>query len=228
MSDEIAKLIHERYKDRIICIASPLPEQTDYRFNISLIEFITQNINLFQMRLHHAVSSRIAVNRNNIVKAARQMGCTDILWIDGDTKFPVNGLLTLLGHNKDIVCATTCMRKEDGIPVGTQMDVGVQERLIRMKLIGMPFMLTKMGVFDKMKEPYFAEPPRWAFSEIDTVSDEVIGEDEYFCYFAIKSGFDIWCDMRLSVEIGHIGTKVHYISPNNVLFPPPVVDEAIL
>jgi hypothetical protein len=234
MTDDVAKIIHEKYKNRIICIASPSPELTDYRYNISLIELITTNIGLFELRLQKSVSSRISINRNNIVRDARSMGATDILWIDADTRFPTNGLLRLLECDKDIACATTCMRKESGIPIGAALDPTIQAKLIRMKLVGFPFMLTKLSVFDKFDELwperkgcYFAEPPRWAFPQMGAIQDEVVGEDEYFCHYALEAGLDIWCDMELSTEIGHIGSTVYYISPENIIAPPAKVDEAL-
>lgn len=234
MSDNIAQQIHDKYKDRIFCIASPMPEKTDYRFNVCILEFVTQNIQLFQMRLNQAVSSRICMNRNNIVLNARAMGCTDILWIDADTKFPINGMLKLLTHNKDIVCATTCPRDNSGAPIGTALDFGVQAQLIKMKMVGFPFMLTKMTVFDKMDELwperkgcYFAEPPRWKFPEMNVVIDPLVGEDEYFCHYAREAGFEIWCDMELSTEIGHIGSHVFYISTDNTIPAPAKIDEKL-
>ena len=185
MSNDFSQIIRDKYKDRIICVASPSPERTDYRYNIALIELITQNIPFLQLRLHKAVSSRIAINRNNIVRDSRALGATDILWIDTDSRFPITGLIRLLEHDKDIVCATTCMRDGKGLPVGTPLDTGEQKTLVRMKMVGFPFMLTKISVFDKMKSPYFAEPPRWCFPEMDIVKDDLVGEDEFFlssCY----------------------------------------------
>ena len=191
-----------------------------------------QNAGIIPMTLQKAVSSRIAYNRNNIVRDARAQGATDIMWIDADTVFKPFAMLNLLNHGKDIVCATTCQRNANGLPIGTQMDAGVQEKLIRMKLVGFPFMLTSMRVFDKMDELwpdrkgcYFADPPRWAFPEMNIVNDVLVGEDEYFCHNAIKAGFDVWCDMELSTEIGHIGSNVWYISAENVI--PAKVDEVL-
>ena len=211
-----------------------MPEKTDYRFNICLIEFVTQNINLFEMRLNQAVSSRICMNRNNIVANARAMGCTDILWVDADTKFPINGMLKLLTHDKDIVGATTCARDGNGAPIGTALNPDVQATIIKMKLLGFPFMLTKMRVFDKMDELwperkgcYFAEVPRWKFPEMDVVADPLVGEDEYFCYYAREAGFDVWCDMELSVEIGHIGSAINYISAENTIPTEAMVEERL-
>lgn len=203
------------WKDRRICVGYPSPELLDYRFHVSLIEMVTQSSQFVPLGLTNAISSRVAVNRNLIVDNARQMGATDILWIDADSVFPVNALVRLLKHDKDIACATTCRRKtNDRSPVALPIDhttIEPFQKIVKMKLVGFPFMLTKMSVFDKLKRPYFAEPPRWMMPEIDTGIDEVVGEDEYFCHNARMAGFDLNCDMELTMEIGHVGSTVYYI-----------------
>jgi len=203
--------ISEKYKDRKIVIAWPSHELIDYRFAHSLIELVVQNASLFSLGLANSISSRVAVNRNGCVEKARQLEATDILWIDADTKFPVNGLLRLIMHNKDIVGATTRRRDNRGFPVGLTVDPQATGKMVEMKLIGFPFMLTKMSVFDKLEKPYFAEPPRHMLPEMNCADDELVGEDEYFCHYARKAGFSIWCDAELSMEIGHVGSDVKYI-----------------
>lgn len=222
MTEELLPL---DFKDRKIGIGFPSPDLISVEFHNSLIQLITQSSQFIQLGLTNAVSSRIAVNRNIIVENARTLGATDILWIDSDSVFPVQSLMQLLIHDKDIVCATTCRRKgNDRSPVALPLDISsVQpnQKLIKMKQVGFPFMLTKMSVFDKLDElglapdkSYFAEPPRWMMRKDGwTVegTDALVGEDEYWCHLAMKAGFDIWCDMELSMQIGHIGTKVYYI-----------------
>lgn len=229
-------------KQRRVAIGYPSPDQFDHRFHMSLVEMITQTAQFVPLGLTNAVSSRITVNRNAIVENARRIGVTDLLWIDADTKFPINALMRLLMRDKDIVCATTCRRKgNDRSPIAVPMDLSsIQpgQVLVPMRQVGMPFMLTKMSVFDKLDEylsqqvgsrvlsqkpPYFAEPPRW-MTDIPGV-DAVVGEDEYFCDLVLKAGFDIWCDMELSMEIGHIGTAVYYIE--NPAAPEARVDETL-
>ncbi len=233
MEDDIRKVITEKYKDRKICVAWPSPEKTDYRFNHDMLSFINQNALYLNISIANRVSSRIAVNRNGLVQDARQQGATDIMWVDGDTKFPVNGLLRLLSHDKDIVCATTARRMgNDMRPIGTpvSMELNPGQVLYPLKWVGMPFMLTRISVFDKLDEmfikiassnvkrenmPYFAEPPRWVFPDIIADSDNpdpLVGEDEYFCYHARKAGYEIFCDEELSMAIGHIGSTIYYIS----------------
>ncbi len=234
LPDDIATAIKEKYKDRKICVAWPSPDRTDYRFNHDMMQFINQNAVNLNISLANRVSSRIASNRNGLVKDARQQGATDIMWIDGDTKFPVMGLLRLLNHDKPIVCATTARRMGNdlraiGTPVNREEGKPGQV-LFPMRWVGMPFMLTKIEIFDKLDElfisesktplekgkiPYFAEPPRWMVPDIyldHDNDDELVGEDEYFCHYARKAGFEILCDEELSMTIGHIGTTIYYIS----------------
>lgn len=233
--EEVKEQIREKYKDRRICIAWPSPEKIDYRFFDDMMKFITQNAQFCYLSIANRVSSRITSNRNLLVQDARKQGATDIMWIDADTRFPVHGLLRLLSHDKDIVCATTARRLgNDRRAVGTPLDQNDGEagqKIFKMKFVGFPFMLTKMSVFDRLDEyfaampngdkyvkskaPYFAEPPRWMHPEIDSYDDEPVGEDEFFCYHARKAGFDIWCDEELSTVIGHVGSTVYYIAPDN-------------
>ncbi len=222
MSDFFEEL-KAKYADRKIVIAWPSPELTDYRFTHSLIEMVAQNASILNLGLANSISSRIAINRNACVEKARQLEGTDILWLDSDCKFPINGLVRLLAYDKDIVCATTRRRDNRGFPVGLPVDSKASGKLIDMKLVGFPFMLTKIKIFDAMEKPYFAEPPRKIFPDMDCMPDELVGEDEYFCHFVRKAGFQIWCDMELSTEIGHIGSEVKYIDAEYTIPVPPAV-----
>lgn len=212
-------------KDRKIAIAFPSPDLINVGFHHSLIQMITQTSQFVSLGLTNAASSRIAKNRNTIVKNARQLGATDLLYIDSDSIFPVHALMTLLMYDKDIVCATTCRRKGgDKSPVAIPLDfasIEPNQRLVKMRQVGLPFMLIKMSVFDKLDGlnaakdgTYFAEPPRWMMQQRGWDvggDDELFGEDEYFCQLVMRAGYDIWCDMGLSMEIGHIGNQVFYI-----------------
>ncbi len=100
-------------------------------------------------------------------------------------------------------------------------------------------MLIKMSVFDKLDElgfaadhTYFAEPPRWMVNKYlgwnINGDDELMGEDEYFCQLLLHAGYDIWCDMGLSMEIGHLGISVNFIEQNEPIDKPAAkVDEAL-
>lgn len=206
-----------------ITIGYPSPERYDHRFGQDLLNFIFHNWVEFDLFPCNVVGSRIVLNRNSIVQQARMNQSDYILWVDSDTRFPHNGLKRLLVHDKDVVCATTSRRTgENRGPAAYPLDVkSVQpfQKLVPMKFVGFPFMLTKMSVFDKIERPYFAEPPRRLikvfegkeYLPADEMFYDVIPEDEYFCHQLRKAGIDIWCDMELTMEIGHVGTTVYYV-----------------
>lgn len=198
-----------------VAIGIPQPELTDYRFTNSLWNLTVESSKTIQLSRTNAVGSVIAKNRNLLVESAQAWGATHLLQIDSDTTFPANGLDRLLAHDKDIICATTSRRiGEDRSPVAEPLDRNSllpHQKLVPMKLVGCPFMLIKMHVFDKLRKPFFADPPRWMMEENSDVID-LVQEDEYFCITAQKAGFEILCDMELSMEIGHIGSKEFFIS----------------
>ncbi len=212
------------YKDRRICIGYPSPDRISAQFTTALFEMATQTMGILgaQVGLANAIGSVIPVNRCEIVKTARLMGATDLLTIDTDSLFPIHALAKLLQHDKDIICATTCSRiLTSRTPIGVPLDTSTLtpfQKLVPMKMVGFPFMLTKMSVFDKLDEfygaqakPYYAHPPRWAFPEITTCNYEIVGEDEYFCHRVLGAGMEILCDMELSMEVGHLGNTINYI-----------------
>ncbi len=236
---ELPQSLADRFKNRKVVIGFPSPDLIDVHFHNALMQLVTQTSRFVPLGLTNAISSRITANRNAIIVQARQLGATDILWIDSDSFFPVNALMTLLMHDKDIACATTCRRVgNDRSPVAIPLDfasVTPYQKLVPMRHVGLPFMLTKMTVFDRLDELglvkdqcYFAEPPRWMMKEEGWITDSpdpLVGEDEYFCKLVLDAGFDIWCDMELSMQIGHVGSKIYYIE--NPEPPKATVDEAL-
>lgn len=195
-----------------ICIAYPSPEYLHHQFVNTVINLLVANSKNYEISLLNVVSSRIAFNRNKLVEQAKEHKADYILFIDADMVVPPTAIETLLDHDKDIVCATASCRigenvgKMQGNPVDdNQRSPEENSSLIEMKMVGLPLMLIKMSVFDKLEEPYFAEP---------ILGKNLIPEDEYFCIKAREAGFQIWCDVQLSMKIGHVGTAVYYIQPN--------------
>ena len=191
-----------------VTIGVPSGDHIHARFATSLIGLILSSKGI-EVNYINFMSSRITMNRSEIVKFAQEHKSSHLLFIDSDMTFPSNALLELLNWDKDIVAATACKR-EEGLqqPIGIPFDSNeamTNKRLIKMRFVGMPFMLIKTSVFDQFKKPYFAEP-------IDENGD-LIPEDNFFCMKALEAGFDIWCDLGLSMNIGHLGTKEYKIAP---------------
>lgn len=190
-----------------ICIAFPSGDLVNVRFVKSLLDLLTysNSINIFWANF---VSSRITDNRNNLVKHAQKEGASHILFIDSDMTFPPDALQRLLSYDLDLVCATASKRDEscrDMIGIPTNADDGFTNKaLVEMDSIGLPFMLIKMDVFEKIPKPYFAEPER---------DGDVVPEDSYFCQKVKSAGFKIFCDLALSLHLGHLGIKEYRIEP---------------
>lgn len=198
-----------------VCVGIPQPDYTHYEFTNCLWNLLLENGGQIEMTRCLAVGSVIAKNRNLLVDFARGWGATHLLQIDADTTFPANALPRLLAYDKDIACATTSRRVgEDRSPVAEPLDrasLTPRQKLVPMKLVGFPFMLTKMSVFEKLRKPYFADPPRWMMEPDNPKADDLVQEDEYFCETTRAAGFEVICDMELSMEIGHIGSTVFKI-----------------
>lgn len=194
-----------------VCLAYPSPEYIHHKFITSFIQTLIYHSSKINLTMANTVSSRIAFNRNKLVQQARENNATHILFIDADMVIPVNGLERLLNHDKEIVCATAAGRvsedslagKMHGCPVDP-LDQTPNKKLVEMSLVGLPFMLIDMKVFDKIPKPYFAEPER---------NEDIVAEDQYFCEKARAAGFSIWCDTELSMEMGHVGSHVYKITP---------------
>lgn len=194
-----------------VMVGVPSGDLVQARFVSSLVGLLATSIPDTHVFYCNHISSRITENRNGLVKMAQEQGNTHILFIDSDMVFPPQGLGELLAHDKDIVGATACHRKEGegkaiGIPVDMDKPFHVgTERLVKMQIMGLPFTLIRMSVFDKLRKPYFAEP----FDD----QGELVPEDNYFYINCARAGFDIWCDNALSMKMGHVGIKEYRITP---------------
>ena len=69
---------------------------------------------------------------------------------------------------------------------------GLPDNLFKATKIGFGCVLVKMEVFDKMEWPY------WKFEY--QKGDVIYGEDIYFGYKAIKTGYDLWIDPKVKCE----------------------------
>lgn len=220
-----------------ITIGVPSPERVDTRFSKSLLDLIFHSWLEFVIFPVNMIGSRIVLNRNQIVEEAKRNKSDYILWIDADGVFPPTVLKKLLAHDKEVVGATTSRRVgENRGPAAYPLDVSSIhpfQQLVPMKFMGFPCMLTKMSIFDKIERPYFAEPPRRLigvfegkeYMSAEDMYHDVIPEDEYFCYQLRKAGIEILCDMELTMQIGHIGSKIFYV--HNPLPPSQMSGELI-
>ena len=153
--------------------------------------------------LHH--------NREYLAQTAIELKSTHLLFVDSDMVFPEDALSRLLSRDKDIIgstangrgmgvfagfAPTTTHKIKDG-------EITINEKhgdLLKCTGVGTGFMLIRIEVFKKLKQP-------WFFWESNEKGELVTGEDMWFCRKARESGFDIWCDT--SIKMGHIGDYIY-------------------
>lgn len=144
-------------------------------------------------------SSDVAWSRNEAVRQALAGPYTHLMQLDSDMHFPADTLERLLSHGKPIVGATYVRRCE---PYGL---LGAFERpaetgLIEALELPAGCLLINVAALRKLDWPWF----KWEYG--DKVGER-IGEDIYFCRKARDEGLRVYCDMDLSRELGHVGTR---------------------
>lgn len=150
----------------------------------------------------------IADQREAIVRRARECGCSHILWLDSDMRFPKDTLLRLLKIGGDVAAAGYVTRREPHYPT-TWGGMGTDRPLplyggTEADAVGMGVMLTRTSVFAAVEEPWFdlgytrhPSTGRWFFE----------GEDMAFCRKLYARGFHLFIDPILTREVRHIGVK---------------------
>lgn len=139
--------------------------------------------------------------RAALVDEALTRGCTHILWLDSDMRFPKDTLVHLLGHEKPVVAANYPTRQAPILPTALDMEgvpVFQGEGLTPVRTCGMGVMLTATEVFQKIGKPYFA-------LGYNKQADDYAGEDTYFCEMARRAGYEVLIDHALSEVVSHHG-----------------------
>jgi len=194
-----------------IAVCTPARDMVHTMYSYDLVNMVayhTINTN-DAVSLKISQGTLIANQRAELSLDAMAEGCTHILFIDSDMRFPQDMIGRLLKHDLDIV-ATNCARRR--MPTGPTAQLykenGERELVWTMPestglqevgSVGMGVMLIKANVFAALSEPWFETP--WRMDKRG-----YIGEDVFFCQKAAAAGFKIWIDHDVSKEIGHIGT----------------------
>jgi len=147
-------------------------------------------------------------NREEIFEIARLAGCTHLLFLDTDMKFPAVTFQKLLDLDRDIVGVLSFKRALPLIPTvhvsDEQAPNGWRNAAIeeipsrpfneisgRSIAVGTGIMLINMARAERVAQPRFKA--EW----------QGLGEDVYFCAQAIAAGLGVWCDPTIPIK--HIG-----------------------
>ena len=158
----------------------------------------------FELILVNVKFSVIASARNHLIAAARNQGCHAILFLDFDMVFPARTLSRPTARDKDIVGGVYRRRSPPNDFLGATLDSGPRaytSGLVEMALMPTGCLLVRMAVFERFDAPIFKYVVNPATREHDS-------EDYVFCRQARALGFEVWCDIDLSKEVGHIGQHV--------------------
>lgn len=193
-------------------IGIPSTDMWHASFGVCLAEMMAFNSRaglvqgLANMRSYDPVMSR-----NEIVKACFETGLDWVLFLDSDMVFPRDTLIRLLSHNKPMVGASYVRRLSPNHLLG--YDINKNEIMDGNGLIPMARMptgclLIHKSVFEPIPYPWF-QSMAMVTSDGKAVESadgflNVATEDYVFSDKVTFSSQEMWCDLDLTKEIGHI------------------------
>lgn len=153
--------------------------------------------------------SPVASARNDLVRKALSIKPDHILFVDSDMVFPPDALLRLLKHDRSVVATAYPMRippyESTFAPVDPNCDrFGLQ----RAKCFGFGMVLIKPAVFEELSAPWFTHQWRVQSAVAPDNIDGEVSEDVGFCQRAMAAGIELWADLDLSYEMGHITDNI--------------------
>jgi hypothetical protein len=146
--------------------------------------------------------------RNAVANEALDWGADHLLWIDADTQFPAQGLVSLLSHGLSVVGCnyptrthppgpTAFIQQPEGYAaIFTTPQIAEAHPLQEVSHMGLAFLLISAAALSKVGTPIFQPKPGHAM---------FLGEDEYLFERLRAAGETAFIDQILSLEIGHIG-----------------------
>lgn len=174
--------------------------------------FTKKQVGLYGSQSLQVVNVRSSVlpqNRLDLVRAAKELKASHLLFLDSDHTFPSDLIHRLASHHQQIVAAN-CVTKTipatstarafsekepRGIPVYSDPGSHGLEQVWR---VGTGIMLVHMPVFDRVPEDcwemrFLPGPKRYQ------------GEDWAFCEACEKANIPIFIDHDVSKLVGHVG-----------------------
>lgn len=199
-----------------VCVAIPSGDFVPMGFAYDLTQLVAAtsiNNPHIDIRMSNIQGTIISASRRELVKMAQKGGCDWILWLDSDMRFPRHALVRLLSHNKPIVAANYCTRREPLRPVTFADDTDAETRvysevgatdLQEVASTGMGCMLTHISIFDRLDG--VGKP--WFHFGWNTGQGHLVGEDVWFCRrVRDELGEKIYLDHGLTHSVKHVGIR---------------------
>lgn len=210
------------FQEARVVIATPMQSMCHAYYTVSVVGMITHAMKEAPgvgTSLITFGSSILPWSRQLLVGRAKKIGCTHMLWIDSDMKFPPDTLLRLVRHGKSIVAANCMVRRA---PFRCTAQVGGEELITtddstgleKVDRIGLGLALVEMKVFEAIPRPWF---------ELEYIPDLDVfrGEDYGFCMKVQAAGFEMYVDHDLSKEVEHctvMGLNPRHRTPDDPPF----------
>jgi hypothetical protein len=214
-----------------IALCIPCHRQTEAKFTQCLAQMISATMSAKiewdgeivtpQIETIIVSCSLLTESRNRLVAEAIHAEADYMLWMDADHVFPDYALLQLLSHNLPVVGCNYARRFTPTAPTASRekdeggkeliwttrdkMEAGEVEQIGHM---GLGLCLMDMRVFGKLEQQAISEGKEhfWPLFRIDPTEDGIafVGEDVYFFKRIREAGIPVYCDHRLSWEVGHL------------------------
>jgi hypothetical protein len=191
-----------------IAICIPTREQMHSRCAFSLYNLGKA---LSKAGIEHALflspGTLIANQRHELVVAAREWGATHVMFIDSDIIFKPSHVIELINFDEPVVGGAYSKRIEPVIATAwhsiDNWDTHVRlheqtDSHIQVEAMALGFCLIKIQVFDNLELPWFI---------LGFKDGQYTGEDIEFFRNCKNNNVPVWLDVKVSLEIGHLGTK---------------------
>lgn len=217
MAREAFRLARPQPNQGTVCVGVPSDDSVKANFAMAMAA-LTHYCGWagIKLALTNQKGSVLPKNRNMLVETARELGCSHLLQIDSDLTFPPNALHRLILHNQAIVGCTYARRSQPhdnlAVPLNKQ-PVHNASGLTAVDRLPTGFLLVRMDVFDKIRQPWFRFPTIEATEALP--AGRIDGEDYYFCDGARDAGYVVYLDVELSFEVTHWGEAGWRVKEDN-------------
>lgn len=200
---------HRRADTRVaICVPCGDEVKAGFAFDLARMCAATAyNDPDVELRIFMGKSSLLVLGRHRLVVDALESGCTHILWLDSDMRFPKHTLHRLLAHRQPIIGCNYMTRKMPVQPVTFASDEDSSVRVYTeaeaegvesVASTGLGVMLVDADLYRQIPAPWFETP--W-----NPEAGDYTGEDVTFMRKVRAAGLPILIDHGLSQQIAHIG-----------------------
>lgn len=186
-----------------VCVATPsLTGAVSVDFARSLVDTV-KALTLARIETQWRVlsfSNFIHAARNELAKAFLASDYTDLVFIDDDIGWELEGFLRLLSHDVEVVGAICPRRKDPREWNANLLSDGSGKRiehggLLECAYLGTGLLRLRRAVVERM--------PRLFYSRYE--GERLIGEDVWFCREFRRCGGRVWADPDITIQ--HVGLK---------------------